>query len=287
MKKLHALNYIFWKSITSFAYYKELVKMPFSFSWKYFWAFSISLAVFLTVTISIAVVPEINKFSQRFETRAPALFPNDLVIEIKNGEVSTNVPEPLHFPIPYELLTDTPGAVSDQNQMYLVTFDTSASADDYFDSQSLILVTKNQFVAADSEADYRVYSLKDFENMTIDKNFVDKQINTLLPFVRILPALAVFLIFVVFALILPIIRLISLIFLTVIVHLAARLMRVNLTYRKLYQIGLHALTLPVLIQIALIAFNLNPPIPFFNSILFVLYSLVILAELKSASVNKG
>ena len=285
MKKLATFSHVFWNSISSFTYYHEVVKARFSFSFKYFLMFSFILGTLLTIIISVTFVPDVNAFLRRFALRAPALYPNDLVITVKDGKLTTNVTEPLRFPVPLELLSDTPGVVSDQNQEYLVTIDTNAQINDYTKSNSLIFVTREQVVIPDNDGvGFRVYPISSFNDGTIDKATVTRLLDTLSPWYSFIVPVLIFILWFTLTVLLSMVRLISLGVLTLILRLPAFFMHLPLSYSKLFQIGLHALTLPTLIQILMTSFELYPPIPFFNSIVFLLYSLVILSELKRKPV---
>lgn len=283
MKKLSIFFRTFWKSISSLSYYNDVINAPISFSFKYFATFSCLLGLILTVVISLIILPPVTKFATRFASRAQILYPPDLVITIENGELSTNVAEPLRFPIPFELFTDQPPAISDQKQLYLVTIDTKARANDFPQSQSLALVTKSSIVIKDETDDYQILPLKDMSDVTIDKSTVDQFIISLRPLLRLIPIMIVLFLLGIFLVLLPISRLFSLLFLSLVLFIAVKLMNTSLSYSKIYQIGLHALTLPTLIQIGLTAIGVIPPIPFFNSILYLLLALAILAELKRSS----
>lgn len=282
MQKLSTFHRTFWKSLTSLTYYQDVVNANFGFSFKYFWIFSLSLGLMLTLSILLTTLPVLTKFNQQFLTRAGALYPQDLVITIKNGQMSTNVTEPLHIPFPFELITQTPPAISDQKQLYLITFDTYAKADDYKNSQSLILVTREDMVVSD-QTGYRAFPLKDLGEVSLDKKAYSLILEKLMPALKLLVPLFIVTIIVVFIFIIPISRLFSLIFLTLLLLPATKLMHLPISYKKLYQLGLHSLTLPSLIQILTLSFGLFIPIPFFTSILYLLYMLVILAHLKEKS----
>lgn len=283
MKQLNIFFRTFWKSVSSLAYYRDVVKAPFSFSFKYFIFFSFLLGLTLAISSSLAILPPVSKFTARLSTRSQTLFPPDLVITIKNGELSTNAIEPLKFPIPFELFTDTPPAISDQKQLYLATIDTKARAADFSKSQSLVLLTKTSIVVKDEDSDYRIFPLKDLDDVTFDKAVVDEFLRTIRPLLGFIPALIILVLLGVFLVLLPISRLLSLLFLSLVLLIAAQVMKVILPYSKIYQIGLHALTLPTLIQIGLTVIGVVPPIPFFNSILYLLLALAILAEFKRSS----
>lgn len=285
IKKFAIFNYVFRKSLFSLVYYRDVVKTRFRFSFKYFWSFSFFLGLLLTISLSVAVIPGVNAFLTKFSNRAHMLYPQDLVITLKNGELSTNVAEPLRFPIPFELIADNPPAVSDQKQIYLITIDTQASASAYETSRSLILLTKTDSIIADPEGGYRSDPLKNWGDVTIDKKFADGWLNKILPLLKYAQIIIVLAFGIFFVFILPVSRLVSLVFLTLFLLIPVKLLKLDLSFKKLYQIGLHALTLPTLIQIFMLSFGLLPALPFFNSILYLLYAMVILSDFKRTVVK--
>jgi hypothetical protein len=284
MKKMRTFLYVFRNSIFSFSYYRDVLRVPFSFSFAYFWVFSVLFGLMLTILALSTIVPVLSPFLQRLETRAKNLYPNDLVIKVTNGTLTTNVAEPLRFPIPYELLSETPPAVSDQNQTYLLTINTKGSPQDFEKSNSFVYVTANQFVVTDKNNSYRVYPLGEMGDFEITKSTANAFFDKIIPWFKFVPVALGLLLFFVFALALPVSRLISLLFLTLVLSVCAQLLKLSLSYRQLYQLGLHALTLPTIIQVLMTLLGLVPPIPFFNSLLYILYALIILAELRKQSL---
>lgn len=280
MQKFNIFFRTFWKSISSFSYYHDIVKAKFSFSFKYFVLFNFLLGIFSTIAITMTISPPLNRFVSRFKNRARSLYPADLQIEIKQGELSTNVAEPFHVPIPFELFTEVPPAISDQKQQYLLTIDTQANIEDFSKSQSVILLTKDNLAVVDENNGFRVYPLKDAQNFSLNKKVVDQMLDKILPLVDYALPVLTLTILSFFILFWPVGKLVGLLWLSLLVLMISKLMKLSLSYRKIYQIGLHALTLPVLIQYLLTALKINPPVLFFNSLLYILYSLVILAELK-------
>lgn len=282
MRKLSIFLRTFGKSTFSLTYYHEIVKAPFLFSLKYFIVFSITLGLGLTFLLSWAILPYLTTFTSRVNNRISNLYPNDLIIELKDGQLTTNQAEPIRFPLPYELFMATPPAISDQNQLYLITIDTRKKPRDIADSKSIFFITRETISVKDStdDASYRAYPLKEFGDAHIDKDTVTKSLLSLKPLWDFLPYLAVLVILGGCVLLLPVTKLIFLLFMTVLVWPLTHLFKLNLSYQKLVQIGLHALTLPTLIQLGLLLLGLNPPIPFFGTILYFLYLMVIMAELK-------
>lgn len=264
----------------SFSYYHNVVKAPFGFSMKYFLVFSLLLGLAITTIGSAVTIQLVQPFLERIEKRAHNLYPDELVLTIKSGELSTNATEPLRFPIPFELFTEVPPAIPDREQQYLVTIDTKASIDDYKKYQSVVLLTKTNAVVLDDNGGYRVYPFKKIDDLTVNKQKVNEVVDKLLPYLKYIPVLIAATLFVIFVPLMTLMRLLSLLFLSLVLLIPVNIMNLSFSFKKVYQIGLHALTLPTLIQIVMVTFDLNPPIPFFNSLLFLLYCLIILAELK-------
>lgn len=269
-----------WKSVSSFKYYQGVMVAPFRFSFKYFVAFSLGLGFIMSFSLGMVGVPALSNFASRFAKRAPALYPQDLVITLKKGQLSTNVTEPLKIPIPYELLTDVPGAVTDAKQQYLLTIDTAASADAFFKYQSLALLTKTEAVVADGKGGYQVMPLSEWDDVTVNKQGFTDVVSKVVPVVKWLPILLIVVMLLFFCLLWPCLRFLGLLVLSILVLMASRLMNVEVTYKKALQLSLHGSTLPTLLQLLLISFGLVTPVPFFNSILFLLFMLVVLADLK-------
>lgn len=278
MIKLTTFYQTFYKSIFSFAYYREVVKAKFSFSLKYFLFLSFLIGMISTVVVSTFILPPLNRFAARIQNRAAAVFPADLVITIKDGQLSTNVSEPLHFPIPFELFTDTPPAITDQEQRYLITIDTKAHVEDAAKSQSIIFITKDTLVVNDDPV--KLYPLKDGQDMTVDKMTIESILSKITPFIRIVPILIVVLLTGLFMILIPLGELLQLTLLSLILLFFSKFMQLPFSYQKIYQIALHSFTLPLCVQVFMLVFGLKAPFPFFGPLLFIFYSMVILADLK-------
>jgi len=284
MKKIITFSYVFRKSLFSLSYYKDVVKSRFKFSLKYFLIFCLLTGFLSLLSISLSVIPEVNVFITRFKNNAYTLYPSDLIITVKNGQLTTNVTEPFRVPIPYALFTQNPPAISDQKQIYLVTIDTKASPQDFTKSQSLMLITKDKYViASDNLNGVREESLKNLGDLVIDKKFIDQKLNSIMPVLNYASLILMAILALVFLILMPVVRLMSLFVYSLILLIPARMMGLTLNFAKIYQIGLHALTLPLILQMTLLAFGVYPAIPFFGSIVFLLYNLVILAELNKTN----
>lgn len=274
MSKLKAFWHIFKKSISSFSYYKEIVKTKFSFSLKYlfFLLFIVSLLSGIRFSLEIgSLIPKIPNFVNEVRTSAQNFYPKELVVKVQEGLISTNVNEPYYL--------DLPNVVDN----HFITIDTKAKAEDILKYKTVILVTKDSLVTFDKESSYRVYPLNELNkdntqsSFVIDKNAYDTIIAKLLPYLDFLPALAIGLILLsiivwpfiaaIFALLG---KLIQLFFISVIVWLISKILRSKLEFWKIYQMSMHAITIPVILVLIFNLLGYAGP-PFIPSIILIVF----------------
>ncbi len=287
-QKLATYQYVFWKSISSFVYYRDVVKARFRFSFAFFALFSFLLGILMSIAISIAIVPDIFTFTSNFQKNARGIYPSNLVIKVKDGKVSTNVSEPFSIPFPLKDVSNKDGLGELANIKYLLTIDTHVNPETGQNQNALIFVTEKTIIFKDRGSAVRMVPVSDFGDVTIDREHFNSLVDSLRGFIRWVPLLVILVIVIVLLLLLPLLRLFTIVLLSLPLALSARLMGLKLSFAKVVQIGLHALTLPTLLQMFLLGFGVQVPIPFFNSILYLLYSLVILSSLRdSPSANES
>ena len=263
MKKLKFFFSVFKRSLIDPKYYKNILKAPFSFSLKYLYFLLLILAFIHALVFSVTVaifIPAIPRFLETTKTVVRNIYPDDLVITVKQGELSINQPEPYKINIPTEIKNlDEMAAQIDT----LVTIDTQAQVSDYPDYNSFVLLTKDSVVFYDDDTNfsdrvvgYRVISLKDTEfadDAVLTKDIYLNLVNQVLPYLNYLKPLAYTLIilsliiapFVIAAFGL-LLRLIYLLFIAAILWLFVKVAKIKLTYKKLYQLVLHTITLPII-----------------------------------------
>ena len=95
MKKIKTFLYVLKNSISSPKYYNDIVKTKINFSIKYFLALSLLVSVISVIGYSITYLPnyisEINTAYKSIEEG----FPEDLIIEFKDGTWSSNKEGPV------------------------------------------------------------------------------------------------------------------------------------------------------------------------------------------------
>lgn len=275
------------RSIRDFSFYKEILGKPFFFSLQYLYLLTITVLFIQTLffTISAAFfLPKLPQFIDSFQNRLGTVYPRNLILTIKNGRISTNTREPviIHFP-----------EITDSTQYNsFITIDIPASQTDYADKNTMILVTENGVVypEANGTVPYRFESAAQFEDAVITNEVFEKAKSRLAVLLDMIPVIAPWLliaatIFIPLfgALIVVLWRMIILIILTGILWPISMIFGNTYTYRDLYRMGMHALSVPVMLSFFLTLMGVNVPLVFASS--FLLWMVIVLARLNERTAR--
>jgi len=253
MNKFKTFFRTLYRSVVDFNYYADILKAPFSFSLKYLFLL-LFLVQFLNGIImakNIAtVIPKLPKFIEEVKTTAQGFFPKDLVVTFNNGKVRTNVDEPYFIDLPKNLFG------KEELKGHFITIDTKAAVEDIKKYDTAVLLTKNAFVFPDKNQGYRVQFLNDMKGyFMIDQTVYKKILGQGLPYLNYLPLLvylsiaAALIVWPFFSSAFALLgKLIYLLIFSLILLVTAKIMSKNLGYKKVYQLAMHASTLPVIIS---------------------------------------
>lgn len=229
-------------------FYRELESKPLRYSLKYYSAFAVLVAIILTIVSSVPLVVNISTAVSGFPQKFFEYYPDDLEVTVTNGVLSTNVDEPYVLPVPSEF-TD----IARENDISeFVVFDTKEpfSIEQFNASHALVWVGARQFAYRDKNSAVRIQGFEPNSNVTINETKLRKAESYISPYYHFVGPVLVVLIFMglLFALGFNFLYL----FLgALFIHLLLRVMKQKMSYGRCYQIGLHALTLPVLIHVLL------------------------------------
>ena len=229
------------KSIYSREFYQDIiVEKSFSFSLKYFYLLITLLAIILFAFYSLTYGGTILSFVSNLPERLLNSYPDNLIITIKDGSAGTNVSEPYFIKIPEDL--------SAKEAKNLLTIDTknSFSYERFIVYDTLFLLSKDTFVSIANKGEIRVIPLAKIPDAKIDHALIASFIGKFQPYIKIflvLLALLTFLSLLVFYSF----NLLYLLLATVLIWGIAKMMNLPLGYKKSYQIGLHAATLPLIL----------------------------------------
>lgn len=283
MKKLNTFFYVFKKSLFKPTYYEEVLKAPFSFSLKYFiflfFLLSLTNIISLFLLFSTSIYPYLNKIKNNL----PDFFPADLVLQIKNGSLSINQPEPYFIPINKKLLPDN-FSEEIKNRLIdnFVVIDTQAEPSEIRKYQTFLLLTKNHLAIRDEKQSITIHTFEDVKNLYLTQDIIKEIWQKITPYFKYIT-----LFFLIFLLIfIPLLtissRLFYLFFISIFSWIIAAFFKKKvgkISYLKALQINLHAISLPILITF-LFQFLQNPPnFPFFQTIILLLFNAIIFASL--------
>lgn len=255
-------------------------------SWKQsLWYLYFFLVLFIAVenvpmALSLArAVPTVKVATQDFEEKAPNIFPNALVITVKNGVAKTNVREPFAITLPTQWM-DALNASFPENPAFksFLLLHTRARTEDFPLYRTVFLLTRNALVVLDHGKSFRVLSLNDVpSDLTLNAETYAKSLQRTSHFLALLPGLlyfgalaSVLLLPFLKAVFLGLWYLLLLLPLTLLPFALAIHLGKHLSYAGLLRLGLHGLSLPIVLRtFELPVLGTHPP--FSLAILYVLF----------------
>ena len=243
---MQALISFFKGSIYSPAFYERVFSEKFSFSIKYFFSLVTVLALCITIVFSFKLVPIVRGFFQNLGPTVIGNFPNDLSITVKSGVVSVNQPEPYKVPIPESLKPTLAAREGDIQNIVVIDTKAPLSVDKFQNYHTLILVSADSAMSRDDQGKITIQKLPASANATIDKAWVANVVDIVLSLSGWVAPIMVIGIFSGFFILFSL-NLIYLFFAALLVWLVLRAKNVPGRYGKAYQVGIHAMTLSLLV----------------------------------------
>ena len=280
MKKLKAATYVFANSLISPKYYQHIIETRFSFSLKYFAVLALIASL---ITFSSTVKPITQDLSEgisALESTALNAFPEDLVVTLKDGELSINQPEPYIFAMPKDF-TDEPETKTPSN---FLVFDSIGTLDDLEKYDTLILVNRTNILVQGSNK-VEVYPLKDYPDGELTAEILRSFANEVKPFLKAIPYIVL-----TFALLGTVLyyfgfRLAYLVIVSLALMAFGSLRGLKLSFSKYYQVGLHAITLPLIIEVLSDAFQFPINYPYWFLVLNVLVGVIGIFYIKGGAAK--
>ncbi len=266
--------------------YSDLMKRSFWGGYGYLY-----LLFFVVVLIkSVQFGAEMLQSLPKIEASLPEVkqtivnaYPSGLVVEIKNGQASTNAVEP------YTLtLKQVYPKLREKDNVRLLTIDTQATADDYERYGSFVLLTRNNVIyparneSSRKMGSYEITPLSSMkEDLIIDQSLYSLLTAKALPYVdkvpgflRVFAVVAIVVFPFVGSLFMVNASLLYLLLMTLVVWIVGKVMKSGLGYGALYKAGLYGLTLPIVAQE--VASLLRLQIPGLYNLLFIGWMICVL-----------
>jgi len=255
-------------SIYNPEYYGNVLNKPFSYSLKYFLLFSFIIALLLTVHSSFSALPKIKSFLDIAGKKAVQYYPDELQITIKDGKASTNVNEPYFI--------KTPEDIKINNIENLVVIDTKNvfSVAEFENYKTLLLLTNDSLIYREQNNNkMTIQSLSQIPNYTLNKQVLLSLFNKISPYLKSAYPLFIIAMLLFFFSVLTF-RLLYLLFAALLIWIIAKIKKIDIGYSKSYQLGLHLMTLAIIITQLMFLILPRVHIPFLFTIITLLMAII-------------
>jgi hypothetical protein len=306
MQKLRTFFHVLVNSIAQPPYYQKLLNTKAWFSWQYF----LFLNFLLSFIALIYVIPGVSQFQvEPVANDIASIVPEGVVISGDTSGIHINQERPYSIPFPTFLLDDVPAEnlenVTINDVPYdqaadfnLVTFETDeniTNVQDFYDAEALAVITESTiYLLDDAETgEVRVYAMPSFEEsfsfsradaqwlaQTIISHpfFAQKWYIPLLGLGAVLLTLP-------FSIWLRTIA-IAVYTLFVWVIVAFFMKTKKLSYGKLFQVGLHSFTLPLLVKILVDYFQWFDFSGLWFLLAYLIWTLFLVSTIKTDGASK-
>jgi len=285
MGKIKTFIHVLKNTFTKPSYYKEILKAPFSFSFKFFIFYFFLFAIISTTFVSINFLSKTQSYIRNLPAMLIEAYPEELELKIKNGEVSTNVKEPFKITVKevekvFEENKDNVLGAKEKDVENILVIDTSGTMEDFEKYNTAVFITKKNIMYISDKGKYEIFPLSEVGDVTINRSMVEMVVGNLAPLLNfVFPGLVLFVFIGTFVFI-PIGKMTYLLFFALVLWIIAKLMKYVLSFGKAYQMGLHLIVITTTLFGLLSLFKVNITFPFFQTIILSILSIVILSKIR-------
>ena len=264
----------FQKSIYSPEFYAGLSEHPLSYSFRYFYSLILSLSFAGALFFAIFTAPSIQYLLKELDQKALSYYPDGLIVTIQKGVISSNASDTYQIPLPPEWKPADDATKEERDIRSLIVVDTKKNftADIFNENKTAILVTKDA-ISYRIDGQIEVKPASELPDLVITKTVISYYLGKLRPIIAVfipLSTLVVFLgVFLFFHS-----SLLYLLFGALVIMLIARIRKMKIGFRDSYQIGLHAITLPLIIQSLLFLAGFAYYVSFLFTLLLIIFVLI-------------
>ncbi|SRR6266481_6807316 len=262
------------RSLYSPEYYSHVLTRPFWSSVKTFYITVIWLALAITILVSLVLVPAVNSFVTTIGPKVVNYYPDGLTIAVSQGKASSSVQgmEPYKLPIPAEFKNTLSGSKDiPADTENLIVIDTK----DQFDMaafrslKTFLILNRDTIAISGSNGKVTVQPLGNAPEIMITKaslvSFMAKANQSL----KFLPLAVVFMLFLGLILFMSN-KLLALVLAALGIWAIFKIKKLNIGYKKSYQVGLHAATAGLILDYLFFFLLPGVQIPFFFTMVTLL-----------------
>lgn len=236
-------------SIYSPQFYKEILQRSFGKALGYFLLLVLLLTLLQTIFSAPFLLTTFQAEVQKMIETGVNKYPADLTVTIKKGQVSTNVQEPYFLAVPEDDNNDR--KMEDINNLIVIDTKTPFSISQFDQYKTAAWVTKDSvfYRSGANNSEVKVFALNQIDDLTINKEQVQMWAEKITPWVRYLGPTLLVLAFIGLYVI-YMFRLSYLLFLSLVVWVLSKMFKSNITFGQAYKMNLYAVTLALLVELA-------------------------------------
>lgn len=279
MQKVKALFYVAKQSLISTEYYADILKVPLKFSTSYYVALGIFAAIIIAMGGTIYITPEIRSETRQFLNVITNAYPDDLNITFSEESVSVNRPQPylLHVPEEYRHLTE-------RENIFVIDSEGTINDLDTYNSYAII---NDKNIIIDDQTTIRPIPLTEFPKGTLDKTKIVQATQEFEKFTKLIPFIVFIAFFSLYVLYFVLVRTFVVLVLSLMLTLYGKSRGLALPTAKYFQISLHAVTLPFIVEIIAATLNVVIPLPMWFFILSLVIGMVVVHSITEESIREA
>jgi len=250
MNKLKTFFYVFKNSIASPKYYNDILKTNIGFSIKYFVLLSFFASLIFSAVFSIRGIPETKEYIGTLTEQIKDAYPNDFVLDFKDGTWKINQEEPYIIPTPEFLKFDT--ETNQIPQSNLIVFDKKGTIENLETYNTLSILNEANFVYRDQGGKITAQPIKNVPNFTLDKTTLTSKLDDSNRYLKTIPYLIPLFIFTFNFVFIYLGEGAFNIFLAgFMIYLLSFIRKEKISYKSACQIVIHTMTVPILARLVL------------------------------------
>lgn len=268
-------------SIYNKEYYKEIIEQKSTKeSIKYLARISFIVALFMALTFIFSFPGLIGDIKGGIKTFTKD-YPEDLIFSINKGNLSINRPEPYSIDVPIKWKESKDFESINTKNLLVVNTTESFNIEKFNEYSTFSLLTKTNLIIKQPDSrEIKIFSLSEIGDIYINKSWVLEKENY---FLKILPYIIAFIIPLSIGMMFVgifILNIILIFLYALFVWLMFKVKKINITYKKSYQVALHASTLVIFLSL------FNQYLGIFNNTFFKLF-LVLMIVYINLFINKN
>lgn len=277
MKRTKAFPYVFFHSLTSIEYYKDILKTRRSFSVKYFLVLASLATVITTLSYSVRVTPVVRTTINSVLTQLETMYPDDLVLTSKDNswEINQDQPYILAFP-PMEKTEST-----DMPENFIV-FDKEGTIDDIDTYNTFVLINEKNILVKGTDR-LESYPIRDIPNGEFSKGSLNQAITNVQSFVWLVELLIVVLLTFSIAIYQFAFRAIYLLFIGAFTWALSQVAGTNYTYKQSLRLSIHTMTLPIVVELMVTTASIQLNLPMWFMMINLIFSAVVVLGLSKST----